>query len=71
MLARLQWRRPRGDHRPAFGNPHDTEPWEWRCRLYPAETAAPKSKIKFNGVGGLLTYISFTRIGVTGNQPSR
>jgi hypothetical protein len=46
------------------GNPHDTEPWEWRCRFYPAKTAAPKSKTKFNGAGGLRTYISFARIGV-------
>ena len=36
-----------------IGNPHDTEPWEWRCRFYPDETAAPKSKTKFNGAGGL------------------
>ena len=35
------------------GNPHETEPWEWRCRFYPDETAAPKSKTKFNGAGGL------------------
>jgi hypothetical protein len=42
----------------------DTEPWERRCRFYPGKAAAPKSKTKFNGAGGLRTYISFTRIGV-------
>jgi hypothetical protein len=30
-------------------------------------TAAPKSKIQFNGAGGLRTYIDFTRIG---DQPT-
>jgi hypothetical protein len=35
MLARLlRWRARRHD-RERTGNPHDTEPWEWRCGFYP------------------------------------
>jgi hypothetical protein len=35
MLARLlRWRARRHD-RKHTGNPHDTEPWEWRCGFYP------------------------------------
>jgi hypothetical protein len=35
MLARLLWRRARRHARDPTGNPHDTEPWEWRCGFYP------------------------------------
>ena len=47
-----------------IGNPHDTEPWEWRCPSI--RTRRPHRNLKLNLMvpADCETYISLTRSGV-------